>query len=634
MNRMLPWLVLVSVGSGLVPTAEAAYVEVTPGAGGTSASTHDGNVPANVVDGSLATRWSANGDGQWLQMDLGATRTVGHVRAAFYQGNTRQARFDIQAFAAGTWTTVFTGSSSGSTTALETFDFPDVDTERLRYLGHGNTTNAWNSVTEIEVFALDGGGEITPTPTPTSTPGPTATPTATPSGTTFTVGSISELQSRINAAVAGHRIVLRNGTYSTSGAIGVSGRNGTAASPIVIQAESTGGVTIGGSAGFSFSNASFVTVQGFRFTHGSTQGLAGNSHHLRFTRNVFQLGSGATHWMSVSGNDDEIDHNTFQNKTTQGVYLTVRGPGGTAMAQRTWIHHNYFLNHGFTGDNGGEGIQVGLSGLSLTAANTLIEQNLFERHNGDPEAISIKSTSNTVRYNTVRNSKGCIVLRHGNGSTVAGNFVLDSDCGIRFYGNDHRIYDNYVSGVRTTPPLSTGWGAALTIGSGSVQDHLPSHSSEQRKGQDAAERVRVSFNTFVNNTRHIGGENRAFVPRDCVIANNLLLGDSGTFAVLSSDPPVGFLWEGNLLWGAAATGNIPSSGFRRVDPQLISSSGVRRLSSGSPAVDTAAGSYPEVTVDMDGHARSGAKDVGADELSSEPVLRRPLTASDVGPSAP
>ena len=55
------------------------YVEVTPGSGGVTASTHDGNVPANTVDNNLNTRWSAEGDGQWIAYDLGSARTVGYA---------------------------------------------------------------------------------------------------------------------------------------------------------------------------------------------------------------------------------------------------------------------------------------------------------------------------------------------------------------------------------------------------------------------------------------------------------------------------------------------------------------------------------------------------------------------------
>src|SRR5436190_7888735 len=53
----------------------------------TIASADDGNVPANSLDGNLATRWSAQGDGQWIQFDLGATQTVGAVKIAWYSGD-------------------------------------------------------------------------------------------------------------------------------------------------------------------------------------------------------------------------------------------------------------------------------------------------------------------------------------------------------------------------------------------------------------------------------------------------------------------------------------------------------------------------------------------------------------------
>ena len=153
-----------------------------------TASTNDGNVPGNAIDGNLATRWSANGDGQWLQIDLGTTRTICSVNVSFYSGNLRQSRFDIQTGAAGTgpWTNALTGAlSSGTTTALESFDFPDVDGRFVRYVGHGNTVNAWNSINEIEIFVKTAGGSPTPTPTatPTATPTPTSGPTPTPTAT-------------------------------------------------------------------------------------------------------------------------------------------------------------------------------------------------------------------------------------------------------------------------------------------------------------------------------------------------------------------------------------------------------------------------------------------------------------------
>ena len=144
----------------LAPSAwSQTFTEVTPGASGVTASTSDLNVPPNAVDKNLATRWSGNGAGAWLRLDLGATHSVGRVRVAVYNGNSRRNLFDLQLSTDGTnWTTVFDGSSSGNTLALESYDFAPRDARYVRYLGEGNTVNTWNSVTEIEVYAVSTGG--------------------------------------------------------------------------------------------------------------------------------------------------------------------------------------------------------------------------------------------------------------------------------------------------------------------------------------------------------------------------------------------------------------------------------------------------------------------------------------------
>src|SRR5688572_25966231 len=142
------------------------YVEVTPAAGGVSASTHDGNIPANTVDNNLGTRWSAEGNNQWIAYDLGSVRTVGYINIAVYQGNQRRNIFDIQTSGNGSsWTTIWSAESSGTTTAEQTYNFPDVQTRYIRYLGHGNSQSQWNSLTEVSIFA-------TPATTPPPPPPP------------------------------------------------------------------------------------------------------------------------------------------------------------------------------------------------------------------------------------------------------------------------------------------------------------------------------------------------------------------------------------------------------------------------------------------------------------------------------
>ena len=178
------------------PTPSSGYVEVTPGSSAVTASANDGNLPGNTVDNSLSSRWSANGDGQWIRYDLGTSRTVGYVRIAFYSGNLRQSRFDLQTSAdAVSWSNALTGAlSSGTSTQEQTFDFSDRSARYVRYLGHGNTVNAWNSLTEVSIFATSGGTSPTPTPgsTPTPVPGGTWQPNTFYSvGTNVTYGGLS-----------------------------------------------------------------------------------------------------------------------------------------------------------------------------------------------------------------------------------------------------------------------------------------------------------------------------------------------------------------------------------------------------------------------------------------------------------
>ena len=171
------------------PTVPLPDQEITPPGSGASASANDGNLPGNAVDNSLATRWSANGDGHWLQLDLGGLWTVSRVSVAAYVGNTRRNRFDLLASSAptGPWTALLTAATtSGTTTSEESFDVSDVNARYVRYVGHGNTSTdparmGWNSVTELSVFGYPCSGCATPTPTatPTLPPRPTITPTPT-----------------------------------------------------------------------------------------------------------------------------------------------------------------------------------------------------------------------------------------------------------------------------------------------------------------------------------------------------------------------------------------------------------------------------------------------------------------------
>ncbi|MFF0746369.1 chondroitinase-B domain-containing protein [Streptomyces sp. NPDC004111] len=441
------------------------------------------------------------------------------------------------------------------------------------------------------------------------------------------VASLAELQSAINAAVPGDRIVVADGTYTvpSGGAINVSGKHGTSDAQITIVAKTRGGVVLRGGNSFVFSNSSNITVSGFAFRQSTTMDIPANCSSIRLTRNDFQFADdGDADWLVVRASGTKVDRNHFHDKTTIGLFLILDGSGSTGIAQNLHVFKNHFSDHSFPGDNGGEPVRLGASNWALSDAKATVEYNLFERCDGDPEAISVKSSANTVRYNTVRDSVGGIVLRHGNRNRVEGNFLIGGKDGIRLYGNDHVVVNNYLSGLS---------GNAMVVGSGSTRDHHPGETKEERRGNDACDRVVIVHNSLLNNAGTLSGETRTYEPKDVVVADNLLVGDSGS--LVSMGATTGFTWKTNMLWGAAGNGNIPSGGFTRADPRLAQGQdGVLRLTAGSPAIGAATSADPAVADDIDGDQRGSTRDIGADEYATTPALRHPLTPADVGPNAP
>ena len=48
-----------------------------------------------LLDNNLNTRWSNNGKGSWIQLDLGTSKNICSVNIAWYKGNERQNNFVI-----------------------------------------------------------------------------------------------------------------------------------------------------------------------------------------------------------------------------------------------------------------------------------------------------------------------------------------------------------------------------------------------------------------------------------------------------------------------------------------------------------------------------------------------------------
>lgn len=440
---------------------------------------------------------------------------------------------------------------------------------------------------------------------------------------TIQVSSVSQLQTAINGASPGDEIVVDDGAYTTTNTISVS-TQGTAALPITISARTVGGAEITGSGGFVINAPSkYIVIKGFKFTHSNgTCSISSGASFCTFTRNVFDNptpGTGTKPYLMVSGDDCEVSYNTFQNKASEGQMVSVQGPGRSGMAQRVWIHHNYFYNFTKTSNNC-SAIQIGLSGRSMSAAYCLVEFNLFSKTAGENEgAVCHKASNNVLRYNTIEAGSEELSLRHGNNSEVYGNFFFGST-GLRFSGDDHKIYSNQFVDCSNSIVCTNGDGE---VAEGSL---LTCH--------DRPDRVAIVNNTMINSGTNFQMPGRAngLGATNITFANNIIQGGNAVsikVPELYATPK----WEGNLIYETTA-GSIPSGSFISANPLLVADENrVYHLQARSPAIGAGVAGYLFVTQDIDGQARGNTKDIGADQFTQIPSRNRPLKTSDVGPEA-
>ena len=140
-----------------------------------SANGDDGNVPSNTLDGNLNTRWSSFGrTGKYITFDLGSSKKISRIKIAWYKGDQRKAFFKVRVGnSTSSLSTVVdkkNEGSSGNTRQLETYDFSETTARYVRISSFGNSSNDWNSVTEVEIYGEDGSVNPPPPPPSSNTP--------------------------------------------------------------------------------------------------------------------------------------------------------------------------------------------------------------------------------------------------------------------------------------------------------------------------------------------------------------------------------------------------------------------------------------------------------------------------------
>jgi len=174
--------------------------------GVTASGAETGNGPSNAVDGNFSTRWSCNGTGSWIQGDLGSVRTVSSASVAWYLGTQRTSKLVLSVSQDGSsFTNVYSGTSSGTTTGLERYSFAAVSARYVRLTVNGNTQNAWASVTELRI---DGG---------TDTTAPAVNVTSPANGATLSTGTVGVAGTASDASgIQRVEVSLDGGAYATA----------------------------------------------------------------------------------------------------------------------------------------------------------------------------------------------------------------------------------------------------------------------------------------------------------------------------------------------------------------------------------------------------------------------------------
>ncbi|PXY02544.1 chloramphenicol resistance protein [Marinifilum breve] len=306
------------------------------------------------------------------------------------------------------------------------------------------------------------------------------------------VSTVQQLESKVRDLQAGDTLFIANGEYQNAQLI--LNNSGKAEQPIVIRAKQRGKVFFTGDAKVEM-RGEYCVLDGIYFKDGNRNSKEWKSHgpglvaiyasHNRVTQCAFHAFDQANSaYITTSLAEDgqvpqycRIDHCAFTEKITFDQVINLnnvsskdkkkKGIVGIPMYHR--IDHCYFSNPRKPGNAGG-GIRVGY--WRSDYGRCLVDHNLFDRQDSEPEIITSKSMENVYYNNTYKNCYGTMNLRHGDRQVILNNFFIGTDTkreygGVFVWGSDHIIANNYFN-LPTT--LKKRGQAALFLNCGAKAD--------------------------------------------------------------------------------------------------------------------------------------------------------------------
>jgi len=450
------------------------------------------------------------------------------------------------------------------------------------------------------------------------------------------ISNAEELKDAIKNANPGDDLVLKNGVYKDV-EIKFRGK-GTKDSPITLKAETEGKVSIEGQSYLKF-GGEYLVVEGLHFKNGYSPSNAvidfkiGHkdapdeiSNNCKVTNCVIEdfnkpKRDNSDLWVQFWGRHNELSNCYIAGKTNRGPTVRVSIAGIESINNYHQIVNNHFGPRPVKGGPSGETIQLGDSYTSMSPSHTMVANNLFEECNGEVEVISSKTNFNEFRNNVFYKSEGSVVTRHGNYSTIDGNYFIgdgknENYGGIRIINTGHWVTNNYffnLKGKSFRSPLA-------------VMNGIPK-SPLNRYNQVTD--VVVAYNTYVNCSSpwQFGvGTNIAqadVLPKSeirsarairTIVANNIVYNEKGLESiVVENDKADGVTFKNNIVDNKGVKFNDFNGGIINAPLELKNVSDNIILPTGIPSDVEAYNGFDFNTIDKDlfGTYRKDSKSIGA-----------------------
>jgi len=263
------------------------------------------------------------------------------------------------------------------------------------------------------------------------------------------------LREQVASAQPGDVLTLPDGLYVDLGKLLLEA-DGRKDRPITLRAAHPGKVVFSGQSSLKVTGDYWI-LEGLLFDEAVYDGsvfdailMVQGAQGVRVTQCAFlSCGSPDVKYVAMmqwnqGANDGRVDHCTFVDSLSMNLQIRV-GPEDHDSAKRLRIDHNHFRDIRRRHINGGEAVQIGgnMMKWGRLEANAVVEDNLFERADGDDEVISNKSSGNIIRNNTFLGNGGAVWLRGGENCVVENNLFRKGSMGLVTYGRGHHIRGNF-----------------------------------------------------------------------------------------------------------------------------------------------------------------------------------------------